>query len=542
MSHHAPNQPFAIPQIRGFVPEWLRPWVMILMIVIFNCTGGVYLASASEMVGTTQLLQEDVMMAGYASLVGMALFFAIMFRLKWAVRPRTTLLACIPVMIAANVISLYTTSVPLLVGVSLVAGFFRMWAIYECNSTIQLWITPKRDMSVWFCYIYLMVNGSIQLTGIGALSLSVWASWHFMHYFIIGLLSLVWLFVLVAYKDIRVMPHMPLLGIDWMGMVLWGASAMSVLFICIYGEHYDWWQSSHIRFATLFGVVTLAMNLWRASFIRHPYISLNIFSFSVVPISVAVLLLMDLLLAPSHIFEHALMEGVLHYDQLHILSLNFVAIAGVVAGILFTWLTFARRKWTYQRMFVIAFSCFALYLVYFYLRLDYNLDKWMLFFPIFIRSAGYVIVAVLLLTANTRLPFPFVFLHGLSFQNLFSAALAGPIGTAIVGRMLTVTTERNSQWLSEGIDALNPAAQAMPYEALYGTVRLQALVEGMKEIYGWLFFVAIGCLIVLMLRYSGVTPRRVIEPTYRALFNLMREERKGLWRLFQRNKASYHQH
>ena len=92
--HHNPNQPFSIPQIR-YISEPLKPWVLILCIIVFNCTGGVYLAAVNEMVGSTQLLQEDIMMAGYASLVGMTLFFAIMFRLKWAVRPKTALGWCI---------------------------------------------------------------------------------------------------------------------------------------------------------------------------------------------------------------------------------------------------------------------------------------------------------------------------------------------------------------------------------------------------------------------------------------------------------------
>ena len=56
--HHDPNQPFSIPQIR-FIPEKLKPWLVILFIIVFNCTGGVYLAAVSEMVGSTQLLQED---------------------------------------------------------------------------------------------------------------------------------------------------------------------------------------------------------------------------------------------------------------------------------------------------------------------------------------------------------------------------------------------------------------------------------------------------------------------------------------------------
>ncbi len=521
--HHNPNQPFSIPHIR-FVPEPLKPWLVILFIIILNCTGGVYLAAVSEMVGSTQLLQEDIMMAGHASLVGMVLFFAIMFRLKWAVRPKTAMGSCIMVLVVANLICMHTGSVPVLVGTSLVAGFFRMWGIYECNSTIQLWITPKRDMAIWFCYIYLMVNGTIQLTGIASLAFSVWASWHYMHWFIIGALFTMYLVVLVCYKGVRIMPRLPLFGIDWIGMLLWGTTAMSVLFISVYGEHYDWWQSEHIRLATVLGAVSLGANLWRASFLRHPYISLEIFKIPIVPICVGIILVMDLLLAPSHIFEHALMEGVLGYDHINSLTLNWVAIVGVVIGVVFTWQTFARRKWSYQRMLVIAFSCFAFYLAYFYFRIDYNLPKEALYLPVIVRSAGYVIVAILMLTANARLPFPYIFLHGLSFQNLFSAALAAPIGNAIVGRVLKCTMERNSMLLSERMDHLTLSTTRASFGELYGMVQVQSLLESMKEIYGWLLLVAILCLIGLMLRYSGIRPLKVIEPTYKVIHRLIRRD------------------
>lgn len=94
--------------------------------------------------------------------------------------------------------------------------------------------------------LHLMVNGTIQLTGIAALTFSVWASWQYMHWFIISALLLMFLVVIICYKGISIMPRLPLLGIDWIGMLLWGATAMSVLFVCIYGEHYDWWQSQHI--------------------------------------------------------------------------------------------------------------------------------------------------------------------------------------------------------------------------------------------------------------------------------------------------------
>jgi hypothetical protein len=172
-------------------------------------------------------------------------------------------------------------------------------------------------------------------------------------------------------------------------------------------------------------------------------------------------------------------------------------------------------------MLVIAFSCFALYLAYFYFRIDYDLPKEALYFPVIIRSAGYVMVAVMMLTANARLPFPFIFLHGLCFQNMFSAALAGPIGNAIVGRALTVVMARNSMLLGERLDAVTLSTIHTPFGELYGMVQVQSLLESMKEIYGWLLFVAILCLIGLMLRHSDIRSQKVIEPTYRAIHQVV---------------------
>ena len=334
------------------------------------------------------------------------------------------------------------------------------------------------------------------------------------------------------------MPRLPLLGIDWIGMLLWGATAMSILFICVYGEHYDWWQSDHICFATAFGLAALGLNLYRATFLRHPYISLQIFKMPIFWKCVAIILVMDLLLAPSHICEHALMEGVLGYDHANVMTLNWVSIIGVIIGILFTWQTFARRKWTYQNMLVIAFSCFAFYLAYFYFRIDYNIPKESLYLPVIARSAGYVMVAVMMLTANARLPFPFIFLHGLSFQNMFSAALAAPIGNAIVGRALKGIMTRNTMLLSQNMDSVTLSTSRTPMGELYGMVQAQSLMESMKEVYGLLLFVSILCLVILMVRYSSFRPIRVIEPTYRFIYNFCKKEVFARIRVRRVNNAS----
>ena len=107
--------PFSIPAIRDFVPPKLRPWIIIAFVIVFQFSGGLYLAAVSEMVGSTALMQEDIMMAGYASMIGMGLTFAIMFRLKFRFASKTSLMTCSIALIVSNLICMQTHSIPVLV-------------------------------------------------------------------------------------------------------------------------------------------------------------------------------------------------------------------------------------------------------------------------------------------------------------------------------------------------------------------------------------------------------------------------------------------
>ena len=301
--------PFSIPAIRDFVPPKLRPWIIIVFVIVFQFSGGLYLAAVSEMVGSTALMQEDIMMAGYASMIGMGLTFAIMFRLKFRFASKTSLMTCSIALIVSNLICMQTHSIPVLVITCFFAGIFRMWATFECNSTIQLWLTPKRDLSVFFCFIYLLVQSCIQLSGLITVYTAFWAKWEYMHWLIIGLLLLVMLATLCLFRSYRSLPKLPLFGIDWLGALMWGLVLLCILFVCVYGEHYDWYQSFQIRAATVIGILILALNLWRASFIRHSFIALKTWTYRAVWFPFILYIVIDILLAPSHLFEHIYMES-----------------------------------------------------------------------------------------------------------------------------------------------------------------------------------------------------------------------------------------
>ncbi len=519
--HH--SGPFSIPAIRSFVPEKVKPWIVVIFVLIIQFSGGVYLAAVSEMVGSLSLMQEDILMAGYASLVGMSLTFTIMFRLKFRFSSRTSLLLCCLGLIAANMICMHTRSVPVLVAVCFFAGILRMWATFECNSTLQLWLTPKRDLAVFFCFICLLVQGSLQLSGMLTVHIAHWYKWEYMHVCIIGLLTALSLAVLILFRNYRSMRKLPLYGIDWLGAAMWGITLLCIVFICVYGPHYDWFRSEYIRMAAAGGAIVGLLNLWRASFIRHPFIAIQTFLYRPVWISCLLYIIVDILLAPSHLFEHIYMEGILVYDAIHAISLNGAVLAGIVAGSAFTYLVFARRKWSYRRMMCIAFLAIAGYLIYFYFMIDANLPKEMLVLPLFSRGFGYAIVVVCLLTLLSRVPFHHFF-QSLSVQGFVSAGFGGALGTAVLGHALSWTVKKNTILLSTSLDRVHPVAGEIPLPGLYGLVQQQALLVSMKELYGWLILMVLCCLGLFLLSESSIRPLRVIHPSYRAIRRFVKHE------------------
>lgn len=504
---HLPQGPFDIPDVPDFVPRRLKPWIFIFFVLIIQFSGGVYLAAASDMVGTTALMQEDILMAGYASLIGMAINFAVMFRIKFRFSNRTQLLAACIVLIAANFICASTDSVPVLVITCFVAGWFRMQATFACNSTIQLWLTPVRDMAIFFCYVYIVVDSVIQLSGIATIYTAFFSQWEYMQWIMSGLLALMMLLVLILVKPVRTPMFIPLLGIDWIGAGLWAVFMTGFTFICVYGNFYDWWDSAEIRVAALVTVIALGINLYRASFLHHPYISFMAMKNRNVVRATVIYTVFFTLLATEHVFEHTYAAQVLGFDETNLIDLNWYVFAGIVTGCGFTYFTFALRKWRYKTMTAIGFALAIVYLAYFYFFLDYGVEKEMLFMPLFFRGAAAVIISIIFLTSIVQSGLPFqVFPQALTINGFTGAVMSATFGPAVVGEFLRHVMAKNASLIGSVMTASNPDATRVPVGELYGMVQLQALVVSMKEIYGWLLMMALVALLVILVSYAPLRP------------------------------------
>ncbi len=519
---HAPQGEFDIPEVPDFVPRKLKPYLFIFFVLIVQFSGGLYLAAASDMVGTTALMQEDILYAGYASLIGMSINFAVMFRIKFRFSTRTQLLASGIILIVANIICAHTPSVPLLAITCLIAGWFRMQATFACNSTIQLWLTPVRDMAIFFCYVYIIVDSVIQLSGIATIYTSFFSQWEYMHWIMIGLLALMLLMVMIFVKPMRAPIFIPLLGIDWIGAIIWAAFMMCFTFVCVYGNYFDWWQSTEITGATLLGLACVGINLWRASFLHHPYIGFQAMKNRNVIRATGVYLIFFTLLATEHVFEHSYAATILGFDETNLIDLNWYVFMGIIAGCAFTYYTFALRKWRYKTMTAIGFSLALLYLAYFYFFIDYSVEKEMLFIPLFLRGAASVIISIVFLTSIVQSGLPFqIFPQALTINGFTGAVMGATLGPVIIGELLRHIFAKNMSLLSTRIVNFNPDISFSNFGSLYEALNKQALIVSMKEIYGLLLIICIVTLFIVLLSYSSIRPFAIF-PKWKTIRNVIK--------------------
>ena len=183
-------------------------------------------------------------------------------------------------------------------------------------------------------------------------------------------------------------------------------------------------------------------------------------------------------------------------------------------GSYFSYLYFAKYKLLgYRYITLIAFVSITLYLLVFYFIIDYNLPKEMLFLPILLRSFGYVLLSICLITSLTRLPFN-IFFNGIAVNGFVGAGLAGVFGSAVLVRLFKITFNKNIMLISSHID--NSYAD-VNINNIFMLVKDQALIVSLKELYGWLSFISIIILFLIILIKIDINPRSVILPTYKAI-------------------------
>ena len=105
MSAPVLNGPFVLPMFRSFVPRKMQPWIYLFIAVTFQLSGGVYLGALNQMIGSMSLMREDILMCMYANLAGMAIYFPLLFRMKFRFTNKTLLTSAALGVLLCNLIA-----------------------------------------------------------------------------------------------------------------------------------------------------------------------------------------------------------------------------------------------------------------------------------------------------------------------------------------------------------------------------------------------------------------------------------------------------
>ena len=138
MEASAGGASFAMPMFRNFVPRRVQPWIYVFFALTFQFSGGMYLGSLNQMVGEMSLMREDLSMCLYANLAGMAIYFPLLFRMKFRFTNKTLLMAAATGVLLCNLVAPHITFLPLLWLGCFIEGMCKIQGTFECMSNIQM--------------------------------------------------------------------------------------------------------------------------------------------------------------------------------------------------------------------------------------------------------------------------------------------------------------------------------------------------------------------------------------------------------------------
>ena len=461
--------PFRVPSFNGYVPRRLQPWIYLLFAFVFLMSGGIYGGAMSQVMGEYSLMREDVLMIVMFNVVGVAMPFPFLFRLKFRFTNRRLLLNAALIIAACNFLIMFTDSVPVMCVLAYIAGFFKLCGCFECMSTIQLWMTSKRDFTIFFPLLYCLVLGNM--------SLSPWITEHLIY----------------IYQDWRI--------INW---TMTGALLCVSLVVC-HHSRLSFHEASAVYQHRLLGLsvmvgmdvgVYLLFQLWRTlQLVRQRYpahgcvavcrdglllYSAHAWKYKRLVPMLILFAFVEWMGSTPKVLQTAFTGGVLHFGTFTTNVLNFVEWMGAIAGCLFClfWCKVLRQKYT--RLLTVGVMAMVCYPVMMYFFIDPGLPLQALYLPTFLRSFGNAIFFCMLTIYLEEL---------MPFQHFFMGlTMAGIIRNGPVSAMC-------SGLYSFGIrhQMADNMARGLPYDAS------NLLMISIRQLYGITCLIGIAVLLVFLL-------------------------------------------
>jgi len=479
------------------------PLVLLLTILIMAITlvaMPVYSSNIGLMVGSTGIYSEYFALATFSVLIGMAIIIPIFFRIKLRFRAKEIMVTSLIIMALMSVVTATTNSGVVVIVASLIFGMAKVFGFMDCIFIIFFIISPKGDKGRFFSIFYPF---AVFLPGpFGAFiatNISYGANWQTMHWYTAGVLLLLALVCVTVMHNKRFDRKVPLYYIDWLGMLIYATTLISMGYVFAFGKQQDWFVSPRITLASVLCAVSSIALIVRELKIKRPLLLLKMYQSKKVRMGLLFLVGQGMFMAVSTILT-IYTTAILGYNWVINSSLGLMILPGMVvsAFVAFHWF---KNKIPIKMYMFSGFGAYFLYVVVLYFIMVPGLSIGQLYLPQILAGYGMCTLYISIwLYALDEIPGTEMF-GSVSTIVMFRSFVTTGFFTALYGWL-----HYKFQWQSIGDMAFYFDALTMSQNPGAGSLRdvqMGAVLAANKKLLGYIIIAGMAFLALVFFYMFG---------------------------------------
>jgi hypothetical protein len=394
---------------------------------------------------------------------------------------------------------------------SFAIGFLKEFVILWFIRYAKQIFSPQDIRSEFYSYFYPMIYGGGQLSMYATAILADHYNWRYMYYFMMTLILISVLGIAICLRHNRPTQKIPVSELHIKDMAVIACGLLMLMYAINYGKLLDWMASEKICLYIAVSPMLIALFIWHQHKSRKPYVNLfPLFQPKVLIGTVYMFLAMFFSTSTTLLSNY--MTTILHVDTTHSYSLYIYLLPGYVVGAFICFWWFRWQRWRFRFLIAGGMGCFALFFGILYFTISPTSTYEMLYFPVFLRGLGMIILIIAFALFGTEDLPPKYLIPNAFFLIIFRSTLAPICATAFYSNILYDVRLKYFNTLAENLTAVDPLAMSrynsalhsaiagghpmseatqLATNTLYNVLQQQSLLLALKEILGWLFIVTL---------------------------------------------------
>lgn len=488
---------------KGLFHSWVPKPVMLLLIVIiaavFCSISGIYTTNITNIVGSTGSMTEYYLWANYAYAIGLGTVMPLIVRIKARFRTKELLVTSLTMCGLLYLVQSTTHQPYIIIACSYLIGVFKMMGMMEVVLPLMMLLSVGGNRGIFYSIYYSALLVITQLSGYFVAKVSFIFSWQISYMNLAIMCFGAALICIVFQHNQRFMRKVPFIYIDWISILLFNVTFMTLAYILAFGKQQAWFDSEIIRYASLLFGILLFIFVIRQQLIRRPFLPLNAFKKNNVRHGTIMLLCLGMYLATATI-QNIFAVGILGYNPMTNASLNLLLIPGLITAAVVCYYWY-KNEIPIRMLVFSGFSAFLMYSMGMYLAMATEFSYSMWYLPMFFKGYGMGVI--------------FVTTWYYTLDKLDLASMLGLIGFAILWRTFIAVGMFSAlySWTQYQfqIQSLNNLAVYLDDAMLLrlgsginlSLVQLNGVLAATKTVYGYINIAGIGVLLYVLFHHYG---------------------------------------